>query len=67
MSRLVKVISPNGGSGWYWEVRTSDGKMVERGVAETHANALSQATAAKTAAMALDDSPAQRMIGRALG
>jgi hypothetical protein len=51
MARLFKVISPNG-NGYYWEVRTNVGEVVARGVADTHADARSQATAAKDAAAA---------------
>jgi hypothetical protein len=46
MSRLVKLISPNSGSGYYWEVRTNNGKVVARGVADTHDGALNHAKAA---------------------
>jgi hypothetical protein len=51
MSRLCKVISPNG-NGFYWEVRTDAGQVVARGVANSHADARSQAAAAKDAAAA---------------
>jgi hypothetical protein len=32
-------ILPNNGSGWYWEVVTTDREVIARGVAETHAQA----------------------------
>jgi hypothetical protein len=50
MSRLVTLISPNSGSGYYWEVRTNNGKVVERGVADTRDGALNHANAAKATA-----------------
>jgi hypothetical protein len=49
MSRFCKVISPNG-NGFYWEVRTDAGQVIARGVADSHADARSQAAAAKDAA-----------------
>jgi len=36
-------ILPNNGSGWYWEVVTTDREVIARGVAETHAQARTDA------------------------
>jgi hypothetical protein len=38
-------ILPNNGSGWYWEVVTTDREVIARGVAETHAQARTDANA----------------------
>jgi hypothetical protein len=65
MVRLVKVITPNA-TGFYWEVRC-DGRVIARGVADTHADAVSQATAAKAAAaQAQEGVSAQQMVRHAL-
>lgn len=32
-------ISPNNGSGWYWEIVAQDREVIARGLAETHAEA----------------------------
>jgi hypothetical protein len=42
MSRMVKVVSPNNGNGWYWEVRTLDG-VIARGLCDSRADADDQA------------------------
>jgi hypothetical protein len=36
-------ILPNNGSGWYWEVVTPDREVIARGVADTHAQARTDA------------------------
>ena len=36
-------ILPNNSSGWYWEVVTTDREVIARGVAETHAQARTDA------------------------
>jgi hypothetical protein len=36
-------IMQNGNGGWYWEAVTADKKVVARGVAETHSEALADA------------------------
>ena len=42
-------ILPNNGSGWYWEVVTTDREVIARGVAETHAQARTDAMHAAVA------------------
>jgi hypothetical protein len=36
-------ILPNNSSGWYWEVVTPDREVIARGLAETHAQACTDA------------------------
>jgi hypothetical protein len=42
-------ILPNNGSGWYWEVVTTDREVIATGMAETHAQARSAAMHAAVA------------------
>jgi hypothetical protein len=42
-------ILPNNGSGWYWEVVTTDREVIARGGAETHAQARTDAMHAAAA------------------
>ena len=42
-------ILPNNSSGWYWEVVTTDREVIARGLAETHAEARTDAMNAAVA------------------
>jgi hypothetical protein len=42
-------ILPDNGSGWYWEVVTTDREVIARGSAETHAHARTDAVHAAVA------------------
>ena len=44
---MIKVVSPERENSWYWEVHTSEGAVVARGLADSRVAAFEQANRAK--------------------